>query len=291
MNFYVIYPLCWLVGRLPRFMKRWLRSFVYVLLYRWVKYRVEVVRDNLNHSFAELSEEQRLDIERKFYRHLADIFMETISMASISTKKIYNAIEYVNADQIEDMTEGRSWIAAMAHYGSWEYTVNWGLHSRHNKVYAVYHPLKSRAMNRYFLKVRSRFGVTPIAMKDITRLLYNTKDDKEHNVTIAMIADQTAPGRANQHWEMFLGRMAPFFNGIEKFALKFEMPVAFMHIDKFENEGKYRAWLEVIYDGKEEVEEGEITSRYVAKLEAMIRKRPELWMWSHRRWKHKYRNE
>lgn len=51
--------------------------------------------------------------------------------------------------------------------------------------------------------------------------------------------------------------------------------------------GFYEMSFECIYDGEEEVAEHEITERYVRRLESMIRERPELWMWSHRRWKHK----
>ena len=51
--------------------------------------------------------------------------------------------------------------------------------------------------------------------------------------------------------------------------------------------GYYELSFERIYDGQEPVADYEITERYVRRLEAMIRDYPELWMWSHRRWKHK----
>ena len=49
----------------------------------------------------------------------------------------------------------------------------------------------------------------------------------------------------------------------------------------------YEAEFKLVYDGVEPVAEHQITERYIALLEAMIRESPELWMWSHRRWKHK----
>ena len=78
----------------------------------------------------------------------------------------------------------------------------------------------------------------------------------------------------------------PFFSGIEKMALKLKMPVYFMHVRKVAPR-HYEAEFKLVYDGVEPVAEHQITERYIALLEAMIRESPELWMWSHRRWKHK----
>jgi KDO2-lipid IV(A) lauroyltransferase len=73
--------------------------------------------------------------------------------------------------------------------------------------------------------------------------------------------------------------------GGEWLARKFSMPVFFLNVDKI-GHATYTCNFECIYDGVEEVAEGEITRRYVEHLEVMIRRAPHLWMWSHRRWKH-----
>jgi hypothetical protein len=72
----------------------------------------------------------------------------------------------------------------------------------------------------------------------------------------------------------------------EKLALRCNLPVYFVKMNRLRR-GRYEMSFELIYDGKEEVAEYEITQRYVRKLERMICECPELWMWSHRRWKHK----
>ncbi len=286
MSYYFIYSISWLIGKLPYKVHRTISSLTYFAIYKVAKYRVSVVRNNLRNSFKDKSEEELLDIEQKFYHHLADVFVETIIMASISAKQLKTQMEFINAEQIEKFTKGKAWISAMAHYGTWELTTSWGLYNTHDKVYAVYRPLHSKSVDKYYRKTRSRFGVEPLAMEEVGRKIIRNRQ-KNQQVTIAMIADQTPPPSMIMNWYPFLGQMTPFFNGMEKLALKFKMPVAFLHIDKFDKQ-RYKAWFEVIYDGEESVESGEITKRYIEKLEQMITKRPELWMWSHRRWKHKY---
>lgn len=281
MLFYIVYPIFYFIGLLPYRAQSVVASALYFLFYKVIGYRVAVVRDNLSRAFPEKSAAELLTIEKKYFRHLSDMFIETMLLSAISEKKMRQRIEFINADQIEQFTEGRSWISAMAHYGTWELTTSWGLYSRHGKVFAVYRPLRSKWLDRYYLKTRARFGVHPLSMESVGREIIHRRGQNE-NSTIAMIADQS-PIPVRRVFSFF-GRKTPFFEGMEKLALKFNMPIAFLHIDKFEK-GRYKAWFEVIYDGVEKVEKDEITRRYVEKLEQMIRARPELWMWSHRRWK------
>ena len=285
LTYYIVYSFSCVIGWLPYKVQFIISDIVRWVLHRVVRYRVRVVRQNLSDSFPEWSRAELMEVENNFYKHLADVFLETISMASVSRKAICKRMDFTNVDHIETLTEGRSWISAMAHYGSWEYTVNYALLTRHDEVLAVYRPLASKSFDKYYRKTRSRFGVTPVPMKEVTREIFR-RQASGNAVAIAMIADQTPPWPSIQNWTMFLGRETPFFMGMEKIALKFGLPVAFLHVDKV-SRGYYKAWFEIIYDGTEEVPEHEITRRYAAKLEEMIRRRPELWMWSHRRWKHK----
>lgn len=285
LSYYIIYPLSCVVGWLPYKIQFLLSDVIRWVLHYVVRYRRTVVRENLKNAFPEHSEEELRGIEKRFYNHLADVFLEIMSISSVSRKQIMRRMEFVNGDDIEMVTAGRTWIAAMAHYGSWEYTISYPLYTKHDGVLAVYRPLSDRGFDKYFHKVRSRFGSETVAMKDITREIIRRQHVGSH-VAVALIADQTPPRNENQPWIMFLNQRTQFFMGTEKIAVKFGLPVAFLHVDKVRR-GYYKAWFEIIYDGKEAVDEYEITRRYASKLEEMIRNRPELWMWSHRRWKHK----
>ena len=77
-------------------------------------------------SAAELRE-----IETKFYRHLSEVFVDTIKLATISRKEILERMVYRDVEAQEEAMRGRNWISAMSHYGSWELTINYACHSDH----------------------------------------------------------------------------------------------------------------------------------------------------------------
>lgn len=285
LSYYLIYPVAWAIGKLPYKVQFLFSDLVRWVLYGVVRYRREVVRTNLRNSFPEKSDAELREIEQRFYKHLADVFIETLSLASVSERQIRKRMKYLNLDELMRWTGGRSWISAMAHYGSWEYTINFDLNKTHDGTLAVYRPLSDKGADRFYRRIRSRFGVIPVPMHDVGREMVRRTKAGSH-VTLALIADQTPGWPEIQNWTMFLGRWTPFFMGTEKMARKFHLPVAFLDVRKVRR-GYYEARFDLLYDGNEAVPEGEITRRYAERLEQMIRTRPELWMWSHRRWKHK----
>ena len=153
-------------------------------------------------------------------------------------------------------------------------------------MFAVYRPLHNAVVDRFYHSARSRFGTQPVPMNDIFKETIAARLSGGKPVIVALIADQTPPWHEIKHWYRFLEQDTPFFSGIEKMALKLKMPVYFMHVRKVAPR-HYEAEFKLVYDGVEPVAEHQITERYIALLEAMIRESPELWMWSHRRWKHK----
>lgn len=283
-SYYLLYPVAWCLGRLPYRVQFLFSDLARWVLYRVVRYRRRVVRENLRASFPEKSEAERRRIERAFYKHLADVFVETLSLASVSERQIRRRMRYLNMDDLRRWTEGRSWISAMAHYGSWEYTTNFDLYRVKDETLAVYRPLSDRGAERFYRRIRSRFGVRPVPMHDVGREMVRCVRGGR-TATLALIADQTPPWPEIQNWTLFLGRWTPFFMGMEKLALRFHLPVVFLDVRKVRR-GYYEARFDLLYDGDEAAAEGEITRRYAERLERMIRTRPELWMWSHRRWKH-----
>lgn len=278
---------CKVVGWLPeRFLYGPFLDLLYWLLYRVFKYRVDVVHDNLTRAFPEKGAEEIAGIESRFYRHLAEIFVDTVDLVGISAGKLKRRMNFLNNDQLHEWMQGRDWIAAMAHYGSWEYFNVYPLVTE-SKVLGVYHPLKDRGFDAFYKKSRSRFGLTPVAVNLLLRTYMAGRKEGRPQV-IGLIADQIPTLYNIDHWYEFFGRYTGFYSGMEKMALRFGIPVVFVDVTKTAR-ARYEVRFEMLYDGHEEVGPHEITARYAACLEKMIRRCPELWMWSHRRWKHQPR--
>lgn len=285
LRYYGLYYLSRIVGLLPAwFLYYPLVEALYFLLYYLVRYRVKVTRQNLTNSFPERGQKELRSIERKYYRHLAELFIDTIDLSGITAKQLRKRMVITNEAEQRREVPGIDWIAGLAHYGSWEYFMVYSLNEGADReVVGVYKSLHDKSVDLFYRRIRSRFG-TPVSMSVFLRHLLNNRK-KGIKTSVGLIADQSPPWFEIDYWYDFLGQPTPFYKGMETMALRFGMPVYFLHLDKVKR-AHYTGWFECIYDGKEEVAPHEITKRYVAKLEEMIRERPELWMWSHKRWKH-----
>jgi len=282
-KYYLLLYGCKIVGLLLTwFLYHWLLDFVYFIVYKVLKYRVGIVRGNLRNSFPSYDSSKLLDIERKFYRHLSELFIDTIDLTSISERELRERFTVNNLDEFEREMKGKNWIAGLAHYGSWEYFAAYQLYTKTQMV-GVYKSLHSNVFDKFYIETRSRFGSKPVSMTDLFRYVV-TESKTPGNFSLGMISDQSPTYYNTSVRLTFLNQETAFFTGMSKFALKLNMPIYFIHIKKTKR-AHYVITPELIYDGVEQVDNEEIITRYARKLEAMIIECPELWVWSHRRWK------
>ena len=274
-----------LIGLLPYcVLYRVLSPLIYFVFYHLVGYRKKVVRANLTGAFPEKSEAERREIERKFYRHLADVFVDVLDLTSMSAKELRSRMEITNLEEFDREVGDKSWIGALGHYGDWEYFCSFAI-DHHYPNLGVYHPLSSKVMDKFMIHMRTRFGMEVIPMFNLgRRVLQCVKEQKQ--MAIGLIADQRAQIKfTDKRWRMFLNHPTLFIAGMGHYAKRFGMPVYVLEIDQVKP-SYYKCKFVRIYDGVEDISDVEIADRYVAALEDMIRRKPELWLWSHKRWKH-----
>lgn len=283
----------WLASRIFAVMPYWFKyyiveNFIFVMLCHVLHYRRRVVAENLRNSFPEKTEQERRRIARRFYRTLAEIVVDTVNMAHMSEEKARTVLTVRDLEKHRAEVGGRDWIAMLAHYGCWEYGSFWGLYEPSQIVVAVYHPLRSAVMECLYQRLRNFRFATTVAMKECLRFYLRNRETgiDGRRLALGLIADQNPPRRPDSHWFRFLNQDTIFFDGGEKLAVRCRLPVYYARMERI-HRGRYELVFERIYDGTEQVAEYEITERYVRKLEEAIRSAPELWMWSHRRWKHK----
>ena len=282
----VLWGVSYLIGCMPRWFRFGiLRPFIVAVL-RLVGYRKAMIIKNLKNSFPEKSDNERKQIMRASYNTLAEVIVTTISLAASDKKQYDNVVEWVDLEGHISRNKGQDWVAMAAHFGSWEYYPMWGRVDKEGSFLAVYHPLRSDIFEHFYLRMRSRLSpnVEIVPMKNTVRR-YVTKRKNGETAVLGLISDQSPLMRADSKWIDFLNQKTLFVEGGERIAMKFGLPVYLVDSERIEY-GRYRIRFVQLYDGKEQVEEGVITRRYAEKLEAMIRRSPELWMWSHNRWRH-----
>lgn len=284
--YYLALPFIYLLSVLPFPLLYLLSDVVYYLLYYVMGYRKKVVMQNLRNSFPEKSEKEILILSRQFYRYFCDLLLETFKTLSISPKTMLKHC-WLDPDSLnlfhQLAAENQSIMVVMGHQGNWEWAGNsFSLYGGH-QLYVIYHPLSNKYFNGLVYKMRTRFGTRLIAMKDTMRDMLN---NRSHLSATAFIADQTPlPDRA--YWMNFLNQDTPVFLGIEKIALKIQYPVIYVSIKRVKR-GYYAMHAERIeLPSASDNRLGKLTELHAGKLEADIRKQPETWLWTHRRWKHK----
>jgi len=75
-------------------------------------------------------------------------------------------------------------------------------------------------------------------------------------------------------------------NGPEKIAKMFNYPIVYLSSTKIKR-GYYEARSEILVENPKDYEDGIITDMIAKRTEQEILNQPEIWLWSHRRWKHK----
>ncbi len=256
---------------------------IYPIIYNLIGYRKKVVRANLRNSFPEKPEKELNEIAGKFYRHLCDLFFESIKVRSMNAAAFASRFTVKGADQVNRFfEEGRSVIILGTHYCNWEWMISLPLWLKH-KILLVYKPLQNEIFDRYLNETRQLQGGRVVSMAVTLRTVIEA--DKNHEKILTWLAADQTPPWNHKFWTLFFNQEAMFFNGPAKIARRFNHPVFFQYIRKT-SRGHYETGFELLFENPQEVDEVMIIKTYVKKLESLIRENPEYYLWSHKRWKH-----
>jgi Kdo2-lipid IVA lauroyltransferase/acyltransferase len=256
------------------------------LLYHVAGYRKKVVMSNLQKAFPEKKPEELQHIAWGFYRHLSDVMVEALKVMFASKAAMRRRICFTPAALKvihRHYVQQKSIIVVMGHYGNWEW-IGPGFNLAHPRhLHSAYKPLRNKIFDRLILRVRSRFAHQLVPSDQVTRHLIRL-DQINQTMAFAMIADQSASPKT-AYWLPFFNHTTTFFTGPEKLARKLNHPVVFCAIRKVKR-GHYQMHAEIITETPRQMPPEAITAKYAQLLEAEIRRQPQHYLWSHRRWKH-----
>lgn len=279
------YPLLWLISILPFRIFYWLSDFVYFIIYHIVGYRKKVVRENLTMTLPHLNDAERKKIEKKFYQHMCDMFLETIKTMSISPEEMEKRFQVTNIELVQDYAKkGKSVILVASHYASYEWllTINPKLGFQGIAIY-------KRIANRYFDKlireIRSKYNTELIETRQaIPTMAQNQREGKLSLYGLA--SDQSPKLDRIFHSMKFMGIEVPVHTGAEMLAKKYDLSVIMVKVKKVKR-GYYEATFLTIADNPNEYKNFDVTEKYLREVEKQIYEAPEYYLWTHKRWKHK----
>ncbi len=276
--------LLYVISYLPLPVMYFFSNILAILLYDVFRVRRSITITNLTRSFPEKEPREIRAIARRYYQHLADMVFEIIKCLTITEAQIRDRCKLENRELINRYDEEkRSVVAVLGHYGNWEWAALISVLNIRQPTVIVYKPLRNPHFDALFRKVRERFGVQMVPMKEVGR--YYVRNRSEHFVT-CFVSDQPPRQAEVAYWTTFLNQDTAVHFGAEKLAAKYDHAVVFVSMKKV-SRGRYVCNLEEIVAEPTRCAESEITETHVRKLEALIREEPEFWLWSHRRWKRK----
>ena len=117
----IVYTLFYAISLLPFWLLYCIADFEYLMMYYVIKYRRGIVRKNLTTSFPKKSEEEIIDIEKKFYHWFSDYFFEAVKLLSISDKELRKRFQVINSEEVEQcFQEGQNVAAILMSLGGAE---------------------------------------------------------------------------------------------------------------------------------------------------------------------------
>jgi len=279
-----VYPFIFIIAKLPLCILYGFSNLLYYLVYYVFGYRKNTVRHNLQLCFPQKTDKERLDIEKKSFRHFIDIFIEMIKGFGISQKELNKRYKYTNPEIFKELEAlNKSVILLGAHQGNWEWLFNINHHTK-LQCYGAYRRVKNKYFDKYVKENRSRFGSTFIQTNNtIPQIIKNYR--KGIPSMYGLLSDQTPHISKTHYWAPFFKHTVPVHTGAEMLAQRFDLAVIYMHT-KMPKRGYYEITFELLSTSPKKTENYPLTNLYLRKLEKDISNHPEIYFWTHKRFKY-----
>ncbi|HEX3168052.1 MAG TPA: lysophospholipid acyltransferase family protein [Chitinophagaceae bacterium] len=285
--YYIFYGFFYLISLLPLTILYLFSDLAYFLLYYVFSYRKKVVMDNLLQAFPEKTDQERKKIAKQFYLNFTDNFIEVIKLLSASPAFIDKHFtgDYTLCNKLYE--EGKKCHFLLAHNFNWELGCLAVAQNIKQVFLVVYMPIGNQAFDKIFMKIRTKTGAELLPATDMRNAIIPYRNKL---YGLALVADQNPGYPKNAYWLNFFGKPTPFVKGPESGARRGNTPVVFCKIIKLKR-GYYRIFFEMGEEHPANTQQGELTKKYAQFLGNFIKEYPEMWLWSHRRWKWEWKPE
>lgn len=274
-----------LFGRLPwGRCQRW-GSSLGAALWRLLGRERKRTLDHLLTAFPELSEQERIALGKRCFRHLGSCIGEVLHLLVHDCKVVDREVEIEGWEHVQSLrAQDRPMIILTGHCGNWELLAA-SINCRGLDMAVVARGQNDARLDSFIAAFRARFGTTTIARSQqgaARKLLRQLRKGG----ALGMLIDQDT--KVDGVWVPFFGRLA-------------FTPVGAASISSRQGAAVIPAFIERLEDGRHlarflpelELPEDptEATALMTAKIEEQVRRCPEQWVWMHRRWRRRPEDE
>ena len=207
----LVYPFLWFISILPFRLFYFFSDMVCFILYYVVGYRKRVVWENLTRAFPDKTKVEIKQIQKDFYRHMCDMFLEMVKTLNLSKEELKERYSIVNIEVLQEIVKEKSVLIICSHYANWEWNVS--INNYVNaKGYAVYQKIGNSYFDNLIKTIRAKWNTTLITQQETVKTVYR---NAQNGVISAygMVSDQSPQAKRAQYWSEFMGVKVPIFIG------------------------------------------------------------------------------
>ena len=285
----IAYPFLWVISILPFRIFYFLSDFIYLIVYYIIGYRKKVVRDNLALALPHLSPAERLEIEKKSYVHLCDMFLEMIKTMTMTADEMNKRFVITNMDLLKEYEDkNKSTILLASHYASWEWLMIMNSYTKFKGI-ATYKKINNDYFDKLIRDIRSKFGTQLVVTRETIPMIAN---NQKQNIMCmyGLASDQSPKLDRIFHYYDFMGIEVPVHTGAEMIARKYDLNVLLIKVKKVKRGFYEGTFIPIAIDAKT-TPEFQITHDFIHEVEKQIHEAPEYYFWTHKRWKHRKQME
>jgi KDO2-lipid IV(A) lauroyltransferase len=285
--FYLMVWVLHALSLLPDFLLYPLGIAASFIAYCFDRRHLHIGMTNLAIAFPEKSEAERRRILRASYINLGRGAAEVIRLGGFFHKRLKRRVTYERFaywGEVAARHPERGIIILSAHFGNFELLAP--AHAMHGfQINLVHHTQRFLAGDALITYIRERAGVQIIRKHSAARAVLKALQSCE---TVGIPFDQNAK-RSEAIFVPFFGEVAATTSGLARIVAISGAPVVPAFIVREPNRRTHRIEIQdevpIQRSGDTDVDIAENTRRFVKVIEDMVRRYPEQFLWTHRRYR------
>ncbi len=260
-------------------------------MYLWDKRHRERASRSIALSFPEWSEQRVAEVCEKSFEHFIQLAFEVLHTPRVIHRDSWaTRMTPVNLGPALDLLNARQPVILLTgHLGNWE-VLGYMLAVIGYDIDAIARPIDNPLINKWLLGIREQRGMRIITKWDATGQMLEVL----HNGgALGFIADQNAGEKGL--FVPFFGRLASSYKSIGLLAIRERVPIICGYAQRTGPGFHYELGVEDVITPDDWHDQPDplyyVTARYARAIEMMVRRRPEQYLWMHRRWKSRPRHE